>query len=156
MALREGGAALRRGANGALTEKGQPLGICKCAAAGRRVQSASAGVGRIERGSEHVCLSHACEVREDERATGGGECESVVCVSEQDGVCLPHVGMRVGSGRARVTAVTGSDPPRDVGATSRAVSGALREGCCYAATRRSRRVPRQGGPRLGPRQARGR
>ena len=84
MALREGGAALRRGAY----REGATFGDLQMTVPlpGRRVPSASAGVGRIERGSEHVCLSHACEVREDERATGRGECESVVCVSEQDGV----------------------------------------------------------------------
>jgi len=70
VALREGGAALRRGAY----REGATFGDLQMTVPlpGRRVPSASAGVGRIERGSEHVCLSHACEVREDERATGGG------------------------------------------------------------------------------------
>jgi hypothetical protein len=87
---------------------------------------------------------------------GGGECESVVCVSEQDGVLATcrHASRFWESACdccdwVRPSARCGCDKQ---GGEWGAPRGVLLRG--YETEQA--RVPRQGGPRLGPRQARGR
>ena len=152
MALREGGAALRRGAYREGATFGD-LQMCRCPGVESRVRVQELDGSNGDR-SMCACHMHARSGKMSVLRGWGGECESVVCVSEQDGVLATcrHASRFWESACdccdwVRPSARCGYD---------RAVSGALREGRCYAATRRSRRVPRQGGPRLGPRQATGR
>lgn len=83
MALREGGAALRRGAYREGATFGD-LQMCRCPGVESRVR-----VQELDgsNGDRSMCACHM-HARSGKMSVlrGGGECESVVCVSEQDGV----------------------------------------------------------------------
>ena len=154
-----GGAALRRGAHregATFTDLHMTARACRCPGVESRVRVQELDGSNGDR-SMCACHMHARSGKMSVLRGWGGECESVVCVSEQDGVLATcrHASRFWESACdccdwVRPSARCGCDKQ---GGQWGAPRGALP---CYAATRRSRRVPRQGGPRLGPRQATGR